>query len=119
MTVATAMRRKTLVASSGRVMPSGPLGNRRWGVGDVVLTRRAFIRSSAALSAVGSLGGFSLLGCHGGAHQRAPESIDNTGATDVSQPLTNWLASTGAPGDVFELRRRPDGSPAATGCHAA
>jgi hypothetical protein len=51
-----------------------------------VLTRRAFIRSSAALGAVGRVGGFSLVGCHGGAHWRAP--IDNTGATDVSEPLT-------------------------------
>ncbi|HKA84509.1 MAG TPA: hypothetical protein VKD21_11630, partial [Acidimicrobiales bacterium] len=76
-----------------------------------MLTRRAFIRSSAALGAVGCVGGFGLLGCHGGAHRRVPESIDNTGATDVSEPLTNWLASTGAPGDVLELRRRPDGSP--------
>ena len=57
------------------------------------------------------MGGLGLLGCHGGAHWQAPANIDNTGATDVSEALTNWLASTGVPGDAFELRRRPDGSP--------
>jgi hypothetical protein len=93
------------------VVRDGPVGKPSWGVGDVLLTRREFIRSSAVVGAVGSVGGFSLLGCHGGAHWQAPESIDNTGATDVSAALTNWLASTGAPGDAFELRRRPDGSP--------
>jgi hypothetical protein len=34
----------------------------------------------------------------------APTNIDNTGATNVSKGLTNWLADTGGPGDLFRLR---------------
>jgi hypothetical protein len=33
-----------------------------------------------------------------------PATIDNTGATDVSAALSDWLNTTGAPGDTFRLR---------------
>jgi hypothetical protein len=72
-------------------------------------TRREFLRSTGTLGALTMLGGGTLLlgGC---TEREAPTSIDNTGWTNASAALTLWLAS-GAPGDVFRLRRKPDGSP--------
>lgn len=78
------------------------------------LTRRGFIKGAAALGIVGGAGpltaGPLTARPRRAAHHTAPESIDNTGRQNVSRALTDWLASTGAPGDAFELRRRPDGS---------
>jgi hypothetical protein len=34
----------------------------------------------------------------------SPTNIDNTGTQNVSAGLTNWLAATGGPGDLFRLR---------------
>jgi hypothetical protein len=34
----------------------------------------------------------------------SPTNIDNTGVTNVSKAITDWLADTGQPGDLFKLR---------------
>ncbi|HEX6418412.1 MAG TPA: hypothetical protein VFZ77_07940 [Acidimicrobiales bacterium] len=72
-------------------------------------TRREFLRFASALGAFTTLGGGAALlsGCE---LREVPGAIDNTGTRNVSAALTNWLA-TGSPGDVFRLRRRPNGSP--------
>lgn len=41
----------------------------------------------------------------------APANIDNTGATNVSAALTNWLLTAGNPGASLRLRRRPGDLP--------
>jgi len=79
-----------------------------------VLTRREFLRSTGALGALGALGAGAtvLTACAAGQHTwEAPETIDNTGTDNVSAALTDWLATTGGPGDVFTLRRRADDRP--------
>jgi hypothetical protein len=35
----------------------------------------------------------------------SPINIDNSGGTNVSKALTDWLAATGRPGDLFKLRQ--------------
>ena len=76
-----------------------------------MVTRRQFLLSTSALGAFTVVGGGTTLlaGCHSGVHV-VPDSIDNSGLVNVSAALTGWLAAA-APGEVFKLRRRPDGSP--------
>jgi hypothetical protein len=43
----------------------------------------------------------------------SPGSIDKTGSQNVSAALTDWLATTGQPGDIFKLRRGSGFAPGA------
>jgi hypothetical protein len=86
-----------------------------------MFTRREFLRTGGALGGVVALGGPSLLsGRQGHTNQTrsgglagqvtgtthlSPTTIANDGTTNVSQALTDWIASTGQPGDTFKLRR--------------
>jgi hypothetical protein len=67
--------------------------------------------SAAALSAfalkVRNFGGL----VHAATVWTSPPEIDNTGNQNVSAALTNWLATTGQPGDTFKLRRGPGFAP--------
>lgn len=69
------------------------------------------MRGAAVAGAGTALGPLVLSACHGLPHHVCPESIDNTGTQNVSGALSDWLATTGAPGDMFELRPMPDGTP--------
>jgi hypothetical protein len=76
-----------------------------------MLSRRAFLRSTAAFGALAATGLSRSLPAGGVSTLESPRSIDNTGRQNVSRALTEWLASTGKDGDVFRLRRRPDDAP--------
>lgn len=86
-----------------------------------MVTRREFLWSSGIFGGTVLLGGATLLRACGDDRDDGPpdtnpphvvpETIDNTGTRNVSAALTDWLATTGRPGDAFALRPRPDGSP--------
>ncbi|MGH9026369.1 MAG: hypothetical protein ACRDWD_09690 [Acidimicrobiia bacterium] len=85
-----------------------------------MVTRREFLLGGAVVGA-GVLGAGVLGAGRMPANARAngppgraytaPRSIDNTGATNVSAKLTNWLVSSGPPGSVLKLRRRAGYAP--------
>jgi hypothetical protein len=78
-----------------------------------MLSRRGFLRSSAAFGALAATGLTRSLPAGGASTRESPRSIDNTGRQNVSLALTEWLASAGQEGDVFRLRRRPGDVPGA------
>jgi hypothetical protein len=71
------------------------------------------VRSSAAYGALAVAGVLRSPPAVGLTTWVVPSSIDNTGAKNVSKALTDWLKTTGRPGDVFRLRRGPGYSPGA------
>ena len=78
-----------------------------------MLSRRAFLRSSAAFGALAATGLARPLAAPAASTWESPRSIDNTGRQNVSLSLTEWLATTGQDGDVFRLRRGPGYAPGA------
>jgi hypothetical protein len=78
-----------------------------------MLSRRAFVLSTAAYGALAAAGCARPLPAPGVATWEPPPNIDNTGAQNVSGALSYWLAAAGKPGDVFRLRRGPGFAPGA------
>jgi hypothetical protein len=70
-----------------------------------MLSRRSFIQSTAAFGAMAATGLARSLPSRAVSIWESPLSIDHTGQQNVSAALTDWLATTGQPGDVFRLRR--------------
>ena len=67
-------------------------------------TRREFLTVAAAAAAGLALPTVVPRPARAATTWTCPATIDNTGATDVSAALTDWLNTTGAPGDTFRLR---------------
>src|SRR5262245_29410447 len=76
-----------------------------------MLSRRAFLRSTAAFGALAAAGLSRSLPAGGASTRESPRSSDNTGRQNVSLALTEWLASAGEDSDVFRLRRKPGDAP--------
>jgi hypothetical protein len=75
------------------------------------LSRRSFLRSTAALGALAATGLLRPRPALGVSTWVSPASIDNAGRQNVSSALTDWLATTGQDGDVLKLRRGPGDAP--------
>ena len=69
------------------------------------------MRSSAAFGALMAVQAAVARPSSAAAIWECPSSIDNTGQKNVSAALTEWLATTGRPGDMFRLRRNPGYAP--------
>ena len=80
---------------------------------EVGLSRRQFLGTAAIAAGTTLVGPWGLRRAHGATTWTSPLAIDTTGATDVSLQLTDWLATTGQPGDIFKLRRGPGYAPGA------
>jgi len=78
-----------------------------------MLSRRAFLRSTAAFGALAATGLSRSLPARAVSTWVSPRSIDNAGRQNVSLALTEWLATTGQDGDVFKLRRGSGYAPGA------
>jgi hypothetical protein len=76
-----------------------------------VLSRRSFLRSATAFGAVAATKLVRSMLARAATTWVSPPSIDNTGGQNVSAALTEWLATTGHPGDIFRLRRGPRYAP--------
>ena len=69
------------------------------------------MQSAAAYGALAATGCAPSWPAPGVPTWEPPSTIDITGARNVSAALTDWLATTGRPGDVFRLRRGPRYAP--------
>jgi hypothetical protein len=78
-----------------------------------MLSRRAFLQSTAAYGALAATGVLNARPAGAVATWVSPASIPNDGSANVSAALTDWLATTGQPGDTFKLRRGPGFAPGA------
>jgi hypothetical protein len=76
-----------------------------------MLSRRSFLRSSAAFGVLAAAGLREPAAVQPVSIWEPPPSIDNTGSQNVSLALTEWMATTGRDGDLFKLRRRPGNAP--------
>jgi hypothetical protein len=78
-----------------------------------MLSRRTFLRSTAAFGALAATGLARPLPAGAASTWVSPPSIDNAGRQNVSRALTEWLATTGRDGDIFKLRRGSGYAPGA------
>lgn len=76
-----------------------------------MLSRRDFMRSTAAYGALAATGLVGARPAGAATTWVAPSNIPNDGSANASQALTWWLAVTGQPGDTFQLRRGPGFAP--------